>query len=175
MGRRPFDLTGQRFGAPTVIRRVPDHQKKKVLWECKCDCGNTCVRNAFLLTHDINISCGCVKRGKSGPYTPKPSNIARCAGSRISSAGRSRDTAKTVPKKRCSKIRASTNASGTKTITRTKQTAKRKTAASERIGSLSAIALSAGNHLCRPMPARKYAAKNAARFAKRKRKKGGQT
>lgn len=80
MGRKPIDLTGQHIGMLTVIRRVPDPQKKKVLWECKCDCGNTCVRSAILLTHDISISCGCVRRGKSGLYTPKKPDKPRNRG-----------------------------------------------------------------------------------------------
>lgn len=80
MGRKPIDLTGQHIGMLTVVRRVPDPQKKKVLWECKCDCGNTCVRSAILLTHDISISCGCVRRGKSGLYAPKKPDKPRNRG-----------------------------------------------------------------------------------------------
>ena len=57
-----IDLTGRRFGSLTVIERVPDPQCKRVYWSCRCDCGNTCVRTTYVLTHGISASCGCVRR-----------------------------------------------------------------------------------------------------------------
>jgi len=51
-----IDLTGQRFGRLTVLRR--DHGK---FWECRCDCGNTCIVNRDHLGRDTN-SCGCLRR-----------------------------------------------------------------------------------------------------------------
>lgn len=56
-----IDITGQRFGALTVIGRAPNPRDKRVLWECKCDCGNTCVFDSFLLRRGDYTSCGCKK------------------------------------------------------------------------------------------------------------------
>lgn len=56
------DLTGQRFGKWTVIKRGPN-QKNATMWECKCDCGtisNVCSTN---LLQKKTLSCGC--NGKS--------------------------------------------------------------------------------------------------------------
>lgn len=78
MSRKLIDLTGQHINMLTVIRRVHDPKNNKTLWECKCDCGKTCVRTAQLLTRKISFSCGCTRRGKSGIYNPrKPSKTSR--------------------------------------------------------------------------------------------------
>lgn len=59
------DLTGKRFGRLVVIRpteeRGPDGG---IVWECLCDCGNTClVWNNKLLrkNHSAKRSCGCLQ------------------------------------------------------------------------------------------------------------------
>ncbi len=35
------DLTGQRFGSLTVIRPTDRRVNRRIVWECRCDCGNT--------------------------------------------------------------------------------------------------------------------------------------
>ncbi len=35
------DLTGQRFGSLTVIRPTEKRENRRIVWECRCDCGNT--------------------------------------------------------------------------------------------------------------------------------------
>lgn len=44
MAGRYIDLTGQRFGRLTVLRRVENKvvssRNQKSQWLCKCDCGN---------------------------------------------------------------------------------------------------------------------------------------
>ena len=41
MGNTKFqDLTGQKFGHLTVIKRDIDRGYGTVYWLCKCDCGN---------------------------------------------------------------------------------------------------------------------------------------
>ena len=37
------DITGQRFGMLTVMKRAGTHKHRKALWKCKCDCGRTTV------------------------------------------------------------------------------------------------------------------------------------
>ncbi len=39
MGRF-IDLTGQKFGRLTVIKKVGIDKYGKSIWLCKCDCGN---------------------------------------------------------------------------------------------------------------------------------------
>ena len=59
------DLTGQRFGKLVVIHPTDERRGRSVVWECKCDCGNT----AFVPTNNLRsgntASCGCAKLGKS--------------------------------------------------------------------------------------------------------------
>lgn len=59
------DLTGQRFGRLVVVRatneRGPDGS---VIWECRCECGNTCITSSNQLTrknHSRKRSCGCLQ------------------------------------------------------------------------------------------------------------------
>ena len=56
------DLTGQRFGYLTVVKRVEDYvlpnSRKCVRWLCKCDCGN----DVIVFSNNIGkttLSCGC--------------------------------------------------------------------------------------------------------------------
>ena len=43
------DLTGQRFGKLTVIKRVENNDRNKVRWLCQCDCGNTHITISYNL------------------------------------------------------------------------------------------------------------------------------
>ena len=53
------DITGQRFGKLTVIRRV-ENGKDRVHWLCKCDCGNEVSILSSSLVSGRTTSCGCV-------------------------------------------------------------------------------------------------------------------
>lgn len=54
-----IDLTGQRFGRLTVIKRVADKGKQPV-WECQCDCGTiSYVMGSNLRKENGTRSCGC--------------------------------------------------------------------------------------------------------------------
>lgn len=55
------DLTGRRFGklvcvSPTDARGLSGG----TVWECRCDCGNTCLAVSTQLTHGYKKSCGCL-------------------------------------------------------------------------------------------------------------------
>lgn len=58
---KPLDLTGQRFGKLTVIKRVENNKHGSSRWLCRCDCGNT----VFVVGHQLKRgkpkSCGCLK------------------------------------------------------------------------------------------------------------------
>ncbi len=54
------DKTGQRFGKLVVLRKTDKRSHGKIVWECRCDCGNICEVAADNLGRDTT-SCGCVK------------------------------------------------------------------------------------------------------------------
>lgn len=57
------DLTGERFGRLTVLRRDTDRIKKNcVYWVCRCDCGAIKSVESMKLKSGRTKSCGCRKR-----------------------------------------------------------------------------------------------------------------
>ena len=59
-GKYIKDLTNQRFGKLVAIAPTEKRVNGSVVWECKCDCGNT----AFISAHGLNAgtsSCGCLR------------------------------------------------------------------------------------------------------------------
>lgn len=54
-----IDRAGQRYGRLTVLERAGTNALKKVVWECRCDCGNTAYRTAGDLVTGNSVSCGC--------------------------------------------------------------------------------------------------------------------
>lgn len=63
MGRK-LDLTGQKFGRLTVIRKN-GKQGKCIMWECKCECGNVKTIRSSHLRSGATQSCGCLSREKA--------------------------------------------------------------------------------------------------------------
>ena len=61
-----IDLTGQKFGRLTVIKRAKDKIRKngkhEVMWECLCDCGNTKIVSRDSLRSSAIRSCGCLRK-----------------------------------------------------------------------------------------------------------------
>lgn len=57
------DLTGQRFGKLIAIRPTDERKNKSVVWECRCDCGNTVFVKSTDLLKGGTQSCGCMKKG----------------------------------------------------------------------------------------------------------------
>ena len=62
MGRKPVDLTGQRFGYLTALN-VDSCKNKNAMWVCRCDCGKIVSVESQKLRNGNTQSCGC-KRGK---------------------------------------------------------------------------------------------------------------
>lgn len=54
------DLTGQKFGRLTVIKRVENSRSKQIRWLCQCDCGNRKVILGNSLKTGKTLSCGCL-------------------------------------------------------------------------------------------------------------------
>lgn len=63
------DLTGQRFGYLTVVKRAEDYVSPKgyhiVRWLCKCDCGNEIIVLGNNLIKHSTESCGCLRKNTS--------------------------------------------------------------------------------------------------------------
>lgn len=62
---RTKNLTGQRFGNLTVIQAV-GYVRKRVIWECICDCGKTTTAKGSTLLNGTRISCGCLEHITNG-------------------------------------------------------------------------------------------------------------
>lgn len=62
--RKPYDLTGARFGKLVVISATDKKFHRCVVWRCKCDCGNIVDVPAMYLASGAKTHCGCVKKKK---------------------------------------------------------------------------------------------------------------
>ena len=60
-----IDLTGNKYGRLTVIKRV-ENQGNKSMWQCLCDCGNVKNVRADSLKNGNIKSCGCLLREETG-------------------------------------------------------------------------------------------------------------
>ena len=56
------DLTGQRFGYLTVIKKAGKNKSDKILWLCKCDCGKLKIIQGTSLKNGRTKSCGCLRK-----------------------------------------------------------------------------------------------------------------
>lgn len=74
-GRPKHDLTNRRFGALTAIRFLPPattnsagkpRSRRGYRWECRCDCGNIHVTDAYILLGGECCSCGCQWKERIG-------------------------------------------------------------------------------------------------------------
>lgn len=55
-------IAGRRFGRLTAIKNTERKYRRTFIWECLCDCGNTCYVPRPWLTTNNNRSCGCLKK-----------------------------------------------------------------------------------------------------------------
>lgn len=54
------DLTGQKFGKLTVIKRVENDKNGSARWLCRCECGNEKIVDGGHLRSNKIKSCGCL-------------------------------------------------------------------------------------------------------------------
>lgn len=57
-----IDLTNQKFGRLVVLKRANNSSDNRVMWECKCDCGNGCYVRAKDLINGKTQSCRCLHK-----------------------------------------------------------------------------------------------------------------
>ena len=60
--RNKLELAGQKFGRLLVLYECGRSKDGKVLWKCRCDCGNECVVRSTQLKNQRAQSCGCLRR-----------------------------------------------------------------------------------------------------------------
>lgn len=65
-----IDRTGRRYGRLTVVEYAGKDCRGKLLWKCKCDCGNEKNVVSDNLSSGKSNSCGCLKR----EFLSNPSN-----------------------------------------------------------------------------------------------------
>lgn len=64
-----IDMTGQRYGQLTVIKRGENDKHSKAQWWCQCDCGSPLkLINGAALRRGLVVSCGCNKLKKLKEY-----------------------------------------------------------------------------------------------------------
>lgn len=56
------DVTGQKFGRLTALKATEKRINKKVVWLCKCDCGNEVEIISTYLNRGTTRSCGCLSK-----------------------------------------------------------------------------------------------------------------
>lgn len=67
--KKPLDIQGKKFNKLTAIRLTDIRKHKQKVWECRCDCGNICYFDAYLLNRGYAKSCGCLhdRKGTEHP------------------------------------------------------------------------------------------------------------
>lgn len=60
--KRPYELTGERFGRLIVAHKSERTDGRNVFWHCLCDCGNKSEVATCGLTGRNTQSCGCLAR-----------------------------------------------------------------------------------------------------------------
>jgi hypothetical protein len=64
-----IDLTGQRFGRLTAVRRLgPAPKGGRVQWVCRCACGGETIACSGRLRSGAKRSCGCLQDEKQARY-----------------------------------------------------------------------------------------------------------
>lgn len=62
VGRRTtIEMTGQKYGLLTVLKRSGSTLRNRAAWLCQCDCGNKTVVNGMALRTNHTKSCGCLQ------------------------------------------------------------------------------------------------------------------
>lgn len=68
-------LNGKRFGRLVAIERVDDmvmpNGKKRIMYKCLCDCGNTKIVCKYHLINGSILSCGCLHKERFGDLKRK--------------------------------------------------------------------------------------------------------
>lgn len=55
------DNTNKKFGKLVAIRPTEKRNRGSVVWECKCECGNSAFVSSYNLLKGYTKSCGCIR------------------------------------------------------------------------------------------------------------------
>lgn len=58
--RQTLDLTNKKFGKLTALEKTEQRKNGRVVWKCKCDCGNIIYTDTHSLQEGRINSCGCL-------------------------------------------------------------------------------------------------------------------
>ena len=62
------DITGNTYGNLTVVKQLGKDKFRRMMWECKCVCGNTTIASTQDLRAGHKKGCGCTpRRGRKSP------------------------------------------------------------------------------------------------------------
>jgi len=65
------DISGQRFGRLVALRPTEERKNGLVVWECRCDCGETAYVLGINLVKGRTESCGCLHKESAGQNSIK--------------------------------------------------------------------------------------------------------
>ena len=65
---KAIDIAGKRFGRLVAIEPTRERQCGRVVWKCKCDCGNTSYVTSLNLLSGNTKSCGCLNKETSSKH-----------------------------------------------------------------------------------------------------------
>lgn len=82
MARPVIDISGEKFGKLSVVRKVESQKGTNALWLCRCDCGNEIIVNGYLLRSGMKTNCGCEPKFNSGRFA-KGEGIKDISGKRF--------------------------------------------------------------------------------------------
>lgn len=78
-----IDLTGQKFGKWTVIKRNGVNSSGSVKWKCICECGNIGFVGSYALRSGESKSCGCYAKEITSKRSKIDNKIHGLTGSKI--------------------------------------------------------------------------------------------
>jgi hypothetical protein len=58
------DLAGNKYGKLIVLKKADYKKGNRIVWKCRCDCGNEVDVAGIYLTQGDTKSCGCLKKDK---------------------------------------------------------------------------------------------------------------
>lgn len=76
MGRIAIDITGNKYGRLTVIKKTGRDKKGNALWLCKCSCGELSIVRSQHLRRGETKSCGCLAKGNARRYGESRNRLA---------------------------------------------------------------------------------------------------
>lgn len=79
---RFIDMTGQRVGALTVLRKAGNRKSGAAIWECLCVCGKT-IQTPGVTLRRGQVSCGCVGDAETGKRSAVQSRRHGMHGTRV--------------------------------------------------------------------------------------------